>query len=513
VATASLNGHARNAALLIGAFFALRVIVAAVTELNYDEAYYWVWSQHLAMGYYDHPPGVALLIRAGTIIGGATPFGVRIASLIGSLAMSFAVYRSAEVLFDSKRAAATAAVLLNATLLVAGGTLIVTPDAPLLIASSFVLYCLARIGKTGRGGWWLATGFAVGVGLVSKYTALFFGLSILLWLALVPELRRWFLSPWPYLGGLVALLAFSPVIVWNAQNHWVSFVKQFGRAGLGEGLSPHYVGELIPAQIGFATPLVFILGVSGIYALATRKAEVARWARVLIHASFWPVLIYFAWHALHARVDPNWLGPIYPSFAIAGAFAAECYVWPRGQRLIDACRRWALPFTMLLFVAAAVQVNTGILTGYARDPSVHKMAVGSREVARAIDAVRAQVGASCVLTTDHTEAAWLMFYLAKGTCVAQRGERYRWTYMAEPDEAQLRGPLLYVIAAGAGNVPGNPIVEEYALKQDFPRIARVATVVRERGPLVVEPYGLDVLGESGDKVFDRSPPPELEPAR
>src|ERR1700735_1214062 len=111
------------------------------------------------------------------------------------------------------RVAATATVLLNVTLMAAVGTLIVTPDAPLLVASSFVLFYLAKVLETGRGAWWLAVGAAVGMALLSKYTALFFGPAILIWLISVPKLRRWLVSPWPYLGGLMALAVFSPGIL------------------------------------------------------------------------------------------------------------------------------------------------------------------------------------------------------------------------------------------------------------------------------------------------------------
>src|SRR6202011_1558221 len=106
-----------------------------------------------------------------------------------------------EILFGGQRVAVTATILLNVTLMAAVGTLIVTPDAPLLVASSFVLFCLAKVLETGRGAWWLAVGAAVGCALLSKYTALFFGVAILIWLAAVPKQRRWFASPWPYLGA------------------------------------------------------------------------------------------------------------------------------------------------------------------------------------------------------------------------------------------------------------------------------------------------------------------------
>ncbi|MTV14815.1 glycosyltransferase family 39 protein, partial [Bradyrhizobium sp. BR2003] len=271
---------ARNTALAVCALVVLRLAAAAWTPLTFDEAYYWMWSKALAGGYYDHPPMVAMVIRLGTMIAGDTPFGVRLVSILLALPMSWAIYRAAEILFGGRRIAASATILLNVTLMAAVGTLIVTPDAPLLVAASLLLYALAKVLESGRGAWWLAVGAGAGAALLSKYTALFFGPAILIWLAMVPKLRRWFLSPWLYLGGLVALGLFAPVIRWNADHHWVSFIKQMGRARI-EDFRPTYIAELIPTQFAFATPLVFILGVMGLYALYRRRAG-AMEARALV---------------------------------------------------------------------------------------------------------------------------------------------------------------------------------------------------------------------------------------
>jgi hypothetical protein len=508
---ASQFAENRAAVLMLLAFFALRVFAAGITPLIYDEAYYWMWSKHLAMSYYDHPPMVALLIRAGTMIGGDTPLGVRLASLIASIAMSWAVYRTAQMLLDSRRAAMTAVVLLNATLMVSIGTMVVTPDVPLMVASSFVIYCLAKVGTTKRGEWWVGTGFAAGIALLSKYSALFLGASIVLWLILVPELRRWFKSAWLYVGGMLALALFTPVLIWNADHHWVSFIKQLGRAEITEELTLRYIGEMIPGSFVFASPAVFILGSTGIYALIACKITIAPWARTLIHVTFWPVLLYFCWHELHERVDPNWLSLIYPSFSIAAAFAAECHVWKRGNHIIEFWRRWALPSSMLLFILVVLQANTGLLTAHRRDASVAKIAVGFPEVAKEIDTVRRQIGATCILTGDHDDVAVLRFYLPEKTCVAQRGERIRWEHMPEPTPKDLLGPLLYVATDGAGG--GGPEREEEGLRQFFPHIERLATAVRKRGPAIVQTYGIDLLGATGQGVFDRSPPLELQPAQ
>ncbi len=492
----------RNTSLTVVALVALRLVGAAWTPLTFDEAYYWMWSKHLAFGYYDHPPGVAVVIRLGTLIAGDTELGVRLVSILLALPMSFAVYRTAAILFGGQRVAATATILLNVTLMAAVGTLIVTPDSPLLVASSLVLLFLAKVLETGRGAWWLAVGAAVGVALLSKYTALFFGPAILIWLVSVPKLRRWLISPWPYLGGVAALAIFSPVILWNADHHWVSFIKQIGRSRI-EDFKPLFIGELIPTQIAFATPLVFILGAMGLYALFMRDGG-ALAARALINAIFWTVVLYFMWHSLHARVEANWFAPVYPAFAIAAAVAANLTRWERrGQRVVDFCLRWASPVGILMFALLIVQANTGALSGFRRDATVRSVGVGWPALAAGIEAVRVRTGAACVLAPDYGTTSWLAFYLPKGTCVVQPTQRIRWVNMPEPDPALLSGKLLYVDEA-------RPAVQPY-LKDRFARVERVAELKRMRGPLTIETYGLDLLEGAKSAVLDNSPPPELQP--
>src|SRR5580700_4295525 len=84
----------RNTILTILALVAVRLVAAAWTPLTFDEAYYWMWSKHLAFGYYDHPPGVAFVIRAGTAIAGDTELGVRLVSILLALPVSLALYRT-----------------------------------------------------------------------------------------------------------------------------------------------------------------------------------------------------------------------------------------------------------------------------------------------------------------------------------------------------------------------------------------------------------------------------------
>ena len=491
----------RNTVLTISALVGLRLLAAAWTPLTFDEAYYWIWSKHLAGGYYDHPPGVAAVIRLGTLIAGDSEIGVRLVSILLALPMSWAIFRAASILFGDLRVATTATILLNVSLMVAVGTLIVTPDAPLLVASSFVLFFLAKVLEIGRGACWLAVGAAVGTALLSKYTALFFGPAILIWLVIVPKLRHWLVSPWLYLGGMVALALFSPVILWNADHHWVSFIKQIGRARI-EDFRPAFIAELIPTQIVFATPLVWVLGAMGLYALLMRGPGLLA-ARALINSMFWTIALYFMWHSLHARVEANWFAPVYPVFAIAAGVAAHLTSWKeRSRRIVDFCLRWASPVGLLMFAILIVQANTGALTCYHRDATVRSVGVGWRELAGGIEATRVRVGAACVLAPDYGTTGWLAFYLPKGSCVVQPTQRIRWVNMPEPDPALLAGKLLYVAEARPG---GRPSLTDY-----FTSVEPIAELTRMRGPLVIETYALDLLEGAKGEVLDRSPPPELQ---
>ncbi len=199
---------------------------------------------------------------------------------------------------------------------------------------------------------------------------------------------------------------------------------------------------------------------------------------------------------MHSRVEANWFGPIYPAFAIAAAVAATIVDWgPRARRIVDFCARWALPSGVLIFLVAVLQANTGVLTGFRRDATVRSVGTGFAEMAREIEAVRARSGATCVLADDYGNTSWLAFYLPKGTCVAQRTQRYRWLNMPEPTAAELDGPLLLV---------GEP--NAMHLADSFGRIERVGTVTRKRGPLVIEAVDLDLLERPTGDVFDRGPP-------
>ncbi len=229
----------------------LRLLYAGSVELLPEETYYWNYSQHLDLGYLDHPPMVAWLIRLGTLVFGQTEFGVRAGALCcGAITLVF-VYRLARNLFGE--ASALAAVVLAQTLpffFLSG--FLMTPDAPLTAAWAASLYYLERALIGERSGAWWRAGICLGLGMISKYSIALLAPVTLAFMIWDPKSRRWWRHFEPYTAALTALAVFSPVILWNAQHDWASFAFQTSRR-LAE--APQFaLHKLIASALVLITP-------------------------------------------------------------------------------------------------------------------------------------------------------------------------------------------------------------------------------------------------------------------
>ncbi len=219
-------GNWRLTALLVIIYtILLRLLYLGSFELIQEEAYYWNYSQHMAMGYLDHPPMVALLIWFGTHLFGNSEMGVRFgAFLCWFITASFSYNLTASVY--GKRTALNALVLIAALPIFFATALVITPDAPLIACWAGALFFLHRALVDENACSWMGVGICLGLGLASKYTIVLLSPAIILFMLIDPRSRRWFFSPWPYLAALMALLIFSPVIFWNYQHDWASFLFQ-----------------------------------------------------------------------------------------------------------------------------------------------------------------------------------------------------------------------------------------------------------------------------------------------
>ncbi|GEK97330.1 ArnT family glycosyltransferase [Gluconobacter kanchanaburiensis] len=379
---------------LLGGLTVLRLLLAANVPLTPDEAYYWVWSRSLQCGYLDHPFMVALWIRAGTWIAGNTPLGVRLLGPLSVLPGSWALYHAARRLLPSfawPQSGLKVALLLNATLMLGLGAATMTPDTPLLFFVTLFLYTLSRAidpTLTARGAipWWLGSGILLGLAFDSKYTAVLIGLGLGGAVLSTARLRR---QPGPWLAIPALAVTMLPVILWNAHNHWASFLRQGGRAGdWRPARAMQFIGELLGGQIGLATPLIFILFVMGLWACIRRN-------RLLAWMALVPVVV-FGTHALGDRVQPNWPAVIYPVLALAALEAG----WRIKPAVISG-------FLVTLFVSIQALFSPLHLIPH-RDP-VLRLTGGWSAFSKAVALKARSEGATALAVDDYGLAARLAF--------------------------------------------------------------------------------------------------------
>jgi len=205
-----------------------------------DEAYYFDWARSLAWGYFDHPPGVAFL-GSGTLLAPASAIAGRLGSLLAAtltLLVLLRLYRGCGL---RGRELLVAFALAGTSLPVLAAGVLATPDTPLALAWALALHegLAALRGERRR---WLGAGLATGLGLLSKYTMVLVG-PVFLWAILWadPKALR---TPWPYLGGLLALVVLAPHLMWSADNDWLTIRFQFGH-GFATA-----TGTLVTAELG-----------------------------------------------------------------------------------------------------------------------------------------------------------------------------------------------------------------------------------------------------------------------
>jgi dolichol-phosphate mannosyltransferase len=214
-------------ALVVGSFL-LRLFYIGQLELLPEDSYYWNYSQHLDLGYLDHPPMVAWLIWLGTQVFGSAEFGVRIGALCCAAVATVFSYRLTRNLFG-EASALVAIVLMQIMPFFFLAGMLMTPDAPLTAAWAATLYFLERALIAGQSRAWLFAGVAIGLGLISKYTIGMLVPAAFLFVILDAPSRRWLLRWEPYVALVLAFVIFSPVILWNAQHDWASFAFQTSR--------------------------------------------------------------------------------------------------------------------------------------------------------------------------------------------------------------------------------------------------------------------------------------------
>jgi 4-amino-4-deoxy-L-arabinose transferase-like glycosyltransferase len=386
----------------IAAITGLRLLwlILQPADLYPDEAQYWIWSRHLAFGYFSKPPVVAWLIAATTSILGDSEFAVRLSAPLLHAAAAVFVYAIGARLYD-RRIGFWSALAYASLPGISVSAFIISTDAALLPCWAAALYAFIRARESRAGGWWLAVGLAAGLGLLSKYAMAYWILSALGYVLLVPEERRHFR---PLLAALaVALAIYAPNFWWNWSNGFVSYLHTRDNAALGGPLfHPDAFGEFFASQFAVFGPLLF----SGLIALTASPRSLAEPRARLLAVFALPTLLMMLTVSLLSRAHPNWAAPAYVSATVLVVGWALQRAW-RG--LVAASIALHLAAAGLLFNARETMAGFGIQLPAEYD--VLRRLRGWRELGAQAGAVLAAHPGLILLADDREALAALVYYV------------------------------------------------------------------------------------------------------
>jgi len=391
---------------IILGFTLLRLLLAAILPLTPQEAYYWSWSLDLDWSYFDHPPLASYSIALTTVLLGHTIFAVKLAAVLWWVGLNLLWARLILDMFRDQRLAFWSLIALNLTIVYELYGFVISPDTPLVFAWVGTTWSVWRVCQTEDYRWWYAAGFFMGLAWLGKYTGILLVPSILLFFLLSRRQRHWPATPHPYLASLLAVAVFSPVLIWNAQHEWVSFVFQGSRRTGGmHHFRPRFFVELIGSQLFMLSPY-FLVMVVGRFIQSLRQRDRLKDddRLLLLFFSGGLTLLFFTLVSFRTLVKMNWLAVAYWPFIILGVrhVLQRKHGWRRFQiGLISA----GLFFILGLSVVTLPNVPLGDGNTWS----------GWRAGARKVENLKAELAIkgqdAFIFSTNYKVASLLRFYL------------------------------------------------------------------------------------------------------
>jgi hypothetical protein len=346
---ATPRGSVRASVILLSFLALLRLLIqfAGINHYGWfrDELYYMACGEHLAWGYVDQPPLIALISWFARHVFGNSMFDMRLLpALAGAAVVFLAGWFAREFgggLFPQLLAAL--ATLLAPAYLAFDSFLSMNAFEPLIWALCALI--VIHMAKGGSHVLWVLFGMVAGVGLENKHTMLVFGFAVVAGL-LITDQRRLLFSKWVWIGGAVALALFLPNLIWEGRHGWPQI--QLVRAGQEYKNYPVGPFRFFLEQILFLQPIQFPVWLAGLVwffaAPDGKRFRFFGWAYLIVMAVF---------IGLHGKT--YYPLPIYPIFMAGGGVALEKLIFG-AQR-----RRWvAWAYCVLIVIAGIVSLPFGV---------------------------------------------------------------------------------------------------------------------------------------------------------
>jgi dolichyl-phosphate-mannose-protein mannosyltransferase len=324
------------------AWLILTIIQSRYTELLDDEAYYWVYSKFLDWGYFDHPPMVAALIKAGYFVF-HNELGVRLAFLVLNTLSLLLI----EQLLDKKNPLLFYGIVLSLAVLQVSG-FVAVPDTPLIFFTALFFWCYRKFLDHPSLEYSFLLGLITAALLYSKYHAV-----LIIFFVLISNLKL-FARYQTYVVGVVALVCFAPHLWWQYQHDWVSFRYHLFESNVNPYRISHTL-DYIVGQILLAGPFagVILLPAAFLYHSKTVFERSLKFTLIGIYA-------FFLLSSFRGKVEANWTSPaIIPLIILSHNFLSDKTI-----SLAITFETWLfriLPITVILVLCARLAMIFDIL--------------------------------------------------------------------------------------------------------------------------------------------------------
>jgi len=289
--------------LLISAMALLRLSFANQIGLSVDEAHYALYGLHLDWSYFDHPPMIGWL-QALTLQVSDSNLALRVIPITLFACTSWVLYRLTITLFphETPWIGFISVALLQSGIMFQLIGLAMLPDTPLLLLGLMLLWVLHEIVIEDRVRYWLWLGVLLGLAALSKYTAITLLVTIALALMLSNQWRQ-LRTPWPWLASQLSFILILPILYWNYQHDWISFLYQLHH---GTSKPSWEIRRFLAAQgvqlLAYG-PGIFLFGLIALISSMRRWQENGIWLCLTLSL---PILLLFGWGSGYEVTLPHW---------------------------------------------------------------------------------------------------------------------------------------------------------------------------------------------------------------
>jgi hypothetical protein len=207
----------------------------------------------------------------------------------------------------------------------------------------------------------LLAGVTTGLALLSKYTSAFLLTGVLAYLVIYD--RKWFRSWELYVASLVAVIIFSPVLIWNYNNDFISFAFQSDRVGIFEsGLRGDFFFTELGGQFFYNNPVNVIIAVIALISFFRSGLPVNKRTAMLLLWISLPLILLFLFFSLFRHTLPHWTGPAWTTIIFfSAAWLRKLQLMKNTSRLFNAWTTASVLLIVVVVVLGVAQVKGGLL--------------------------------------------------------------------------------------------------------------------------------------------------------